>query len=176
MFNDDLLRLVYYRGRSISDLTVRAWPVVTRYGAFSAYSHVAIMRGNHKIESKPFVGVQEVMWNEFYNPFHLTCIADVFEIKELTPEQASIGWAFLQEQKGKKYDFKGIFGYATKMYFQDPNDWFCSELAERMSEVITMKLTPTYKPHQVDPQLQAGSKLLVLKASFTTTCAKLGTF
>ena len=50
-------------------------------------------------------------------------------------------WAFLEEQKGKPYNSRGILGMLLNRDWRAPDSWFCSELVGRAGEVS--KLYPT---------------------------------
>ena len=162
-----MIRAVYYRGNGLGDLVVRYWPKL-KHKPSDIYSHVAVIRNDEKIESEPGKGVQCIPYNE------MTCIcqADVYEIKELTIEESNAAWAWLNSQKGKKYDWLGIVGYAFRWFCQNPAQWFCSELVEQMSENIVRKLTAGYRPNEVTPSAQAKSGRLIIVGSFQTILEK----
>ncbi|MDD2716867.1 MAG: hypothetical protein PHW04_13320 [Candidatus Wallbacteria bacterium] len=160
---DSLIRVVYYQGNGLPDLVVRYWPKL-RQKPEDRYSHVAVIRNAEKIESEPGKGVQLINWNE------MTCIctADVYEIRDLTAGESEAGWAWLNTQVGRKYDWQGIIGYASQTFGQDPDRWFCSELVEQMSENIGRKLIPGLRPNEINPQMQSHSDRLLMIGSFMT--------
>ena len=46
-------------------------------------------------------------------------------------ENPQLAYAYFLSQKGKKYDFTGLVGYAIKNRdFQEDDAWFCSEIGE----------------------------------------------
>ena len=53
---------------------------------------------------------------------------DMFYI-EVTKEQKDNIESFLHSKIGLKYDYKGIFGFISKIqYMESKNKWFCSEI------------------------------------------------
>jgi hypothetical protein len=51
----------------------------------------------------------------------------------LTPEQEAKCIEYLDSQRGKKYDFRGIFGFLRRRDTEDPEKLFCSEYGMRAS-------------------------------------------
>jgi len=76
----------------------------------------------------------------------------VFSVN-VTIEQKNKIETFLFKQLGKKYDYKGILGFATYSELQDKDRWFCSELvfeAFKQAGIELLRNIPSYK---VSPRL-----------------------
>ena len=71
---------------------------------------------------------------------------DVFAL-DLTKEQYDKAVAFLDAQVGKPYDFKGVLSFVFRHPVGSDGAWFCSEVAQRVTQEISVVLQrcPSYK-------------------------------
>lgn len=90
------------------------------------FSHAAILTpGNWLTEAVPLNGVVRV--GAGYRPFLRGTEQYDFDF---TDEELERGRAFLREaMKDKGYDFRAILSFLINKRRQDPDRWFCSELA-----------------------------------------------
>lgn len=97
----------------------------------SDYTHVATdIGGGMLIESYPGEGVRQRIWMQHEPDMYR------FRVKDSNPVvyQSHLPW--LKQQIGKGYDWPGIAGIAfNRVSFNDPTEWFCSELCMVFQEV-----------------------------------------
>ena len=72
---------------------------------------------------------------------------------EVTTEQKAIIEEYLEQQLGKKYDYRGILGFASRKDTDDSNKLFCSELIYQAFNKAAVKLFRTLRPIQIYPSL-----------------------
>jgi uncharacterized protein YycO len=76
---------------------------------------------------------------------------------------------FAQAQVGKKYDYRGIFGFLARKESQGGDRWFCSELVAACFWAAQIPLVRDF-PHKVAPSDLKRSPLLTMFAmSYTRT-------
>lgn len=106
------------------DKVIRRWTK-------SRYSHVEIVvdgvacaadAWSGKVRSTPVATFNRENW-------------EVVDIEMQKP----VEW--LRRQDGKKYDWLGILGYIT-FKFEDPNRWYCSELAAAAMGLSPRQVSP----------------------------------
>lgn len=134
------LTILAFEGKGIAAQIIkrRTWGI---------YSHTGIMTDDGRVYEARF-------------PAGVTCTAptaldhksgtrvDMFSVTPEIDEQAV--QKFLEAQVGKKYDLHGLYGFAAAKDWQDPDTWFCSELA--MAAVAAGGLQLLQAPfHKVSP-------------------------
>jgi uncharacterized protein YycO len=128
------------------------------------YSHVAIMNSAFRIF--------EAIFNEgvVVNPINATphtkgTPVSVFKVDAKYDEAAVLD--FLHRQVGKKYDIRGLIGFAVAKDYQNPRDWFCSELV--MAAFAAGGLNLLQAPvHKVSPTTVTWSPYLTKTGEFKT--------
>lgn len=61
---------------------------------------------------------------------------EAFRCIELCPRDQSRFWVWTYAQKGKPYDWTGIFGLVARRDWKEPDSWFCSELIAAAFDAI----------------------------------------
>lgn len=90
---------------------------------------------------------------------------DLFAVT-VTPSQEGKILHFLQEQVGKKYDYRGVLGFLSRRdRAQNQDRWFCSELVFAACQAGGIDLLARIQPHRVSPDMLALSPLLEHKSS-----------
>lgn len=101
--------------------------VATPRGLFSIAesSHCLVVDGDFATEAHLLHGVRRVPLAEALKGLTIVRTVD-YEVLD-----AEAGLSFLRSQVGKRYDYKGAcgLGLAPDRNWQDPEDWFCFELA-----------------------------------------------
>lgn len=116
----------------------------------SIFDHVEICIGDRKvIGAKPKGGVQirDISTLES-GKWCLTRPA----ITLLDNQQEDIV-NFLKSQVGKKYDWMGIMGFPMNRNIDNPNRWFCSEIAGKAFTKGNYPLIPRKSPSMIPPEL-----------------------
>lgn len=113
------MQLIFVRPR-----TARA--ALTCLLTLSAWSHVAIVDGDHVIDSMDPQGVRRRTMESFLQAFPKHAVMDVpcpFD---------SVGLAWAREQIGRPYDREALWGVFLPGRRWDTEDaWYCAELAAR---------------------------------------------
>jgi len=120
---DGKIRIAGYEGKGPFSywIRLRTWSRIT---------HVAAIRNNNRIDSFPFQGVRftKGIKTKFEN-----CRVRIYEITTpLIQEEHSMMWGWLESKLGKQYDYYGVLGRLFKTKWQNPDDYFCSELTYEM--------------------------------------------
>jgi len=115
-----IIKFHFYKGKSLL-----SWAI--KFRTLSIYSHVAIEIDGIVYES--WQGKKNNGVVKSNNP--LTYHKKGTKIETiLVPMEKWLVWKeFLELQVGKKYDYKAIFNFAFNWKKQNPDRWFCSELA-----------------------------------------------
>lgn len=101
------------------------------YVTWSRFSHVGMIdsSGEYVYEAEAFMGVVKTPISDFINRYKGRVVRVSYKCPR--PEKA---FAFIDEQLGKKYDYRGIFGFIFRTSWQSKNSWFCSELLSKALE------------------------------------------
>ncbi|MCG8993330.1 hypothetical protein LH427_07790 [Laribacter hongkongensis] len=104
--------------------TTTPWPAswLIRAGTWSAWSHVALVDGDHVIESVMGHGVRR---GPLYGAIRR---ASRHALVSLPASNPALIIAAAAEQVGKPYDYTAILGLGLHRDWQDDEAWFCSEL------------------------------------------------
>ena len=78
----------------------------------------------------------------------------------LTDAQFQRMLTFAVSQKGKKYDWMGIAGFAINRDIDDKNRWFCSEYVTAIFDTEGIILVPRKGPGITSPELPYQSNLV----------------
>lgn len=100
-----------------------------RFCMASKWSHAAVLDGDMVTHTTLWGGgvkaMSAVVFFEHYPRYQL---------KDMALHDESGARAWLREQEGKSYDFTALFWFVLQFFFQrdwqDPKNWFCSELVE----------------------------------------------
>jgi len=112
------MKVLLYRGRSIIS---RGIQLQTR----SKYSHAAVMLDDRTVIEAWHKGGVRRLDSPFDGHSEKTLI-DVYKVDDTYyPE---IVEDFLKQQIGKKYDFRSVLRFMTRIKAKDNDKWFCSEL------------------------------------------------
>ncbi|MCU0689783.1 MAG: hypothetical protein MUF54_00140 [Polyangiaceae bacterium] len=109
------VRLVFSRPRTLLSYAIATW-------LSSLWSHVSCVIGDEAWESSASTGVIEMPAYRAYSVNGPSAVAVVMC-------DSANAQAFLREQVGKPYDYTALFGIFAKRDWQEPDSWFCSELA-----------------------------------------------
>lgn len=147
--------IVLYKGRSALSRAIRWW---TR----SDYSHAAWERSNGNLMEAWTHGVRMVA--DFATDHARGTPVEWYRIEGATLEQRDAIECFLTSQLGKRYDYRGVFGFVSHKDLDNPDRWFCSELifeACRMAGLPLLARVPAFK---VSPgALWAAPRLVLVK-------------
>lgn len=99
-----------------------SWAI--RIFTWSRWGHVAVLAPDN-------MTVYEAVWPRVHKTTLATlhkeeAVIQAVEMHLLRPE-AAIQW--LEQQVGKPYDWKALFGFVFHRDWASPKKWFCSELA-----------------------------------------------
>jgi hypothetical protein len=87
----------------------------------------------------------------------------------LSGEEVSRVIAFLLGEVGCKYDFLGIASFVFKTPRDNPDKWFCSEIAVAASRLTTNPVLVRCPPRCISPIDSVRSPVLVYQGSVRTT-------
>ena len=76
--------------------------------------------------------------------------------------------AFLLEQVGGRYDYRGVLSFKTLSDKSHPDDWFCSELIAEACRRAGTELHRRVESHKIDPTWLTRSAILSHAYSFVT--------
>lgn len=102
--------------------TVASWLICL--ACWSRWSHCAIVDGDHVIESTARRGVHRRPKALFMADYPQAEQVDI----PCCDDDAGLRWA--RAQIGLPYDWTAIAGFVLRRDWQEPDSWFCSELAE----------------------------------------------
>ena len=106
--------------------------IVIRLFTLSRWSHVAIVDGDHIIETTLISGCVRIPRDEWLKKHKTVEFVDL-------PSNAktSDALAFARSCVGSKYDWRGIIGLAVRHGgIGDKKRWFCSELAIEAADIM----------------------------------------
>jgi hypothetical protein len=112
--------------------------------------HITIF-DDYEIESIQHLGVHGQLFVPSPNQ-------TIFNFEHTVIQAEAIFFAILNEC-GKKYDWRGIGGFFTRRNIQNPNKWFCSELASyglRQAGIVCMNMPD----HWLTPNVMLASPVL----------------
>jgi uncharacterized protein YycO len=138
--------LAAYYGKSFG-----SW--VIRFRTWSKVTHVALVDLETMRTCEAWKGSVQIVGSpmELHTPG--THIA-FYELKdELSELQEQELWGFLEEQEGKPYDWGAILGFGLRRNKEDPNKWFCSELAAAAYELVGVPLLERIDRYKIYPEL-----------------------
>ena len=106
--------------------------IAIRLFTLSRWSHVAIVDGDHIIETTLLTGCVRIPKGEWQKKHKTVKYCDMPSNR--TTEDAL---AYARSRVGNKYDWRGIFGLAVRRGgAQDPARDFCSELAVESANIM----------------------------------------
>jgi uncharacterized protein YycO len=126
---------------------------------FSNITHTSAFLNDEVVIEAWGGGVEKRTWREGHTKGTRIRIMRV----DCTKEQEEKFYAFLESQKGKKYDRAGIFGIAFSVKTENPNKWFCSELIFAAAQYAGIELLKRIEAHKVYPGLIDVSPMLKLQ-------------
>ena len=117
-------------------------PIAIRHAAFTRYGYE--ITEDHEVESIQFKGVH-------HQPFKPSNNQTWFNFPHNEDDAEAIFW-WLLSKVGCGYDWSGIGGFVTRRDWEDPDKYFCSELAAdallvrdiRLQWLPSYKLSPTF--------------------------------
>jgi hypothetical protein len=141
------MKIAFYKGikGNLFDMLIGLW---TR----SAYSHVELVFEPNPVafSSSNRDGGTRFKPIEF-DAAHwdfLECPSSVW-----TPQRDDAAYGLCQELQGKKYDWAGVFGFATPLAIsnQDTRKWFCSEVVTYVLKTVGLASMNWPRSANVDP-------------------------
>lgn len=161
--DDTLFRINFYEGIS---------PVsrMIRFRTWSNISHVSVTTPNGLIyEAIPFKGVVEHMdLAEHHTPG-----TRIHSYEFRIPEEGVLpGLIWLLNQKGKAYDWRGLFGFLCAKNIGSASRFFCSELVMGFSVEAGRPLLLRVMPYQTTPRDVLMSPWLTYIETIVTTAWK----
>ncbi len=141
-----------YRGRSIISSLIR-------FRTWSPVSHVATINGaGNVIEAWHPGGVR---FNQSFHQGHTHRTRIDLYAPAFSAAQQAAFWNFQLDQTGRKYDFRGIFGFITRRdRAHSSRKWFCSELVHAASVHVGAPLLRSIPSHRVYPGMLVASPIL----------------
>lgn len=143
------MKVLLFRGRGLISSLIR-WQ--TR----SQYSHAAFLLadGETIVEAWQGDGVRKKKVTDWSN-------IDVFHVLGATEAQMNYAANFALAQVGKKYDYRQVFRFLTRIGGKNNGKWFCSELVFAALQHAGINLLERIEPWAVSPGLLALSPDLV---------------
>ena len=146
--------ICFYKGKSFVS-------GVIKWFTWGEYSHVAYMFENGELIEAWHKGgvVHRMSWLEGHKA---GTVIERYKITGMDEEHEQIMVAFLKSQVGKKYDYRGLFGFLGRKAIENALKWFCSELimeATKKAGIPLLLRVPSYK---VSPTQENTSPLLEL--------------
>jgi hypothetical protein len=167
MLTDDTIFMInFYEGIS---------PVsrMIRFRTWSNISHVSISTPNGQIyEAIPFKGVvQHFSLAEYHTPG-----TRIHSYEFRIPSGGVLpGLMWLLNQKGKAYDWRGLFGFLCAKNIGSATRFFCSELVMGFSVAAGRPLLLRVMPYQTTPRDVLMSPWLTYIGTIVTTAPKSST-
>ncbi len=121
----NVIRLIFTKTDfGIPSMLVR-WSLPRSRWIWSVSSHVLIDDGTYLYEALPFVGVRKSTRDVALKG------STIVDTVDFVVPDVQMGFAFLESQLGKPYDWMGVLGLgiAPTRDWANGNDWFCYELA-----------------------------------------------
>lgn len=110
------MRLLFCRSRLPGSYLIRGL-------TFSAWSHVTLIDGDTAWEATWPAGVRRVP------TARVLATHSAWQIAEIQVPRPADALAFLDRQRGRRYDTSALFGLALgRREWDEPDAWFCSEL------------------------------------------------
>jgi hypothetical protein len=88
-------------------------------------------------------------------------------IQPITEDDLQQITAFLIEEEGSGYDYKGILGFLLRWRSQSTDKWFCSELVFSACLAAGRRLLNNREPWQISPVDLTESPLLYQSGTYT---------
>jgi len=140
----------YYYGKSLVSRTIECF-------TWGHISHVAIRNPYEAYVVEAWQPTVQRVADISFNHTERTRV-DVYAL-DLTPQQFDVGVAWLDQQVGRLYDFRGVLSFLLRRNIGTSGAWFCSELGLALSQIVgkpllccpPFKATPTvlsYSPVQ----------------------------
>jgi len=143
------IKIAQYKGKSF-------FSRIIRFMTWGEYSHTAIMFSEVEI-IEAWQGSNAVRVIKSLAEGHKSGTpVDIYRV-EMTDAQEHLFRQFITRQVGKKYDFKGIFGFLVRKNAHKKERWFCSELFAAGCEASGVELLNNVLPHQVSPSMVTRS-------------------
>lgn len=102
-----------------------AGSVLLRTFLWSSWSHCGIVLPDDTVvEARAFEGVVRRPVS------HLIAESSKSQRREIPVPDDAAAYQFAIDQVGKPYDWRGVIGLGLRREWDDPADWFCSELVE----------------------------------------------
>lgn len=150
--------IALYKGTSLVSRLIR-------WATWSEYSHASWIDGIHEYEAwhtrgeRFKSGVRCVIG--LGAGHSLGTVVDIYQVPELTVEQAQEIRLFLISQIGKRYDLRGVLGFISRRDSAQYQDrWFCSELVFTALLRVGLPLLSNVPAHRVSPGMLALSPRL----------------
>ena len=104
--------------------------LLIRFVTWSRWHHCAAITkdGEYVIEAKGGVGVRKITLEHFQSMYK------TWEIAELDCVDDKRAYEFLNDQIGRPYDLKAVFGILFRTGWDDEGAWDCAELLAGASE------------------------------------------
>jgi hypothetical protein len=139
-----------------------------QFQTWGPYSHASwILEDDSCIEAWHKGGVRHTRhWSMDHTP---GTPIDLFEVKGLTAEQRAGIESFLLSQVGKRYDYRGVTRFVTRLPPVDQMDrWFCSVLVFMAVASVRAPLLARIPSHKVNPTLLSYAPDLRLTGTHKT--------
>jgi uncharacterized protein YycO len=143
--------IALYQGKSLLSKAIR-------WQTDSIHSHASwLLEDGREIESWKGEGVHV---NDTLGKDHTPgTVIDIFTLPKLSDMQRMRAQAFLEDQLGKPYDWRGVLRFATRSRRHSDRRWFCSELVAAACESAGAPLF-NMPPWKITPGLIAGSRII----------------
>ena len=132
--------------------------LINKYQWGVEYSHISIVDPRSNNVNK--IMIWEAWWDGVrYCEYTEDRPADAFYM-EVPADTINLFVTWLDQQVGKAYDYLGLLGFLWRSNkYQNPNKWFCSELAATAFKVAGYHLYNwnVMQPHQVTPALMVAA-------------------
>lgn len=166
------MKLAFYKGKSLTSQLIK-------FQSRGVYSHVAFLLENGTvIEAWQDGGV---LHNASLGMRHSPGTeVDIFDLPAMETYQKRALMHFLNEQLGKKYDFRGVFRFLSLPRIfnrldpmaDDVTRWFCSELAFAATNHAGIPLLARVRQDKVSPAvLSYSTQLTYVKTVLTGEAA-----
>lgn len=138
------LKLAFYKGNKFKNKKASWMDIIVCIATRSKYSHVELVYHMDYVGNKAWVwssspvdgGVRHAILDLEPQQW------DLYKVKDTHDTESLHVW--FSEQNGKKYDWFGALGVKFKIFKQDNNKWFCSEI---IASYFGLK-----RPHRQSPK------------------------
>jgi len=153
------MQLAFYRGTSLLSRFIR-------WKSRGKYSHAAILFSNGEC-LEAWHATNSVRWITNLGDGHTNGTqVDIFDLPESLNEAAAKDFA--QQQIGKKYGLKEVLMFLTNTSGDNPNNWFCSEIALAIARAGGINLLARVDAYKVSPSMLSWSPYLVFNETLKT--------